>query len=147
MKPLKQLTVVVGLAVVAAGLTWLLKGPPLDPTVEKCNPAILKPDEICLADARGKILWIDARPRSEWQENGLEGSVLWNLDPEENQQEFEAQAAMKAIEAELVVVYCGTATCGTSRQIANRLRNLQLGPPVKVLYGGWDSLKDSSSAP
>ena len=147
MKWLLQLTAIVGISAAAAGLTWLLKGPPLEPTVEKCDPALLEKDQICLADITGNVLWVDARPRSEWQENGLTGSVLWNLDPKENQQEFEARTAMRAIETELVVVYCGSSACGTSRQIADRIRRLQLGPPVKVLYGGWDILKDSSLAP
>ena len=142
-----QLATIVGLSVAAACATWLVKGPPPEAVVQICDPANLKQDEICLADVTGNILWVDARPRSEWEENGLSGSVLWNLDPKENQQEFEAQVAMRVIEAEVVVVYCGSTACGTSRQVANQIRNLQLGPTVKVLFGGWDALKDSSSKP
>ena len=147
MKWLIQLTVLVGISAAAAGLTWMMKGPPLEPAVEKCDPALLDKDQICLADVTGNVLWVDARPRLEWQKNGLTGSILWNLDPKENQQDFEAQTAMKVIESELVVVYCGGPACGTSRQVADRIRSLQLGPPVKILHGGWDTLKDSSLAP
>lgn len=146
MKWLKQLAVLLGITVASAGLTWLIKGPPAAPTILKCDPATLAKDQICLADVTGNVLWVDARPRSEWEKNGISGSLLWNLDPNENQQEFEAQVAMRAIEAELVVVYCGSEACGSSRQIADRIGNLQLGTPIKVLYGGWEALRDSSLA-
>jgi hypothetical protein len=43
-------------------------------------------------------------------------------------------------------VYCGTEACGTSRIIADRIKSLNLGPTVKILFGGWDALRlrDSS---
>ncbi len=146
MKPLFQFAVIAGLSLAAAGGTWLLKGPPEKKTFH-CDPKQLKQDEICLSDVSGNVLWIDARPRAEWKENGLKGSILWNLDPTEDAQQFEAEAAMRAVEAEMVVVYCGSEACGTSRQIADRIRALDLGPQVKVLHGGWDALKDSNSKP
>lgn len=139
-----QLAALLAVSLAAAGATWLLKGGPAEETVEQCDPATLKEDEICLADVSGKVLWVDARSRPEWAATGLDGAILWNLDPNEDQQAFEAEAAMKVMEAELVVVYCGSRACGTSRQIADRIRALQLGPQVKVLYGGWDALKDSN---
>jgi hypothetical protein len=46
-----------------------------------------------------------------------------------------------------VVVYCSSEACGTSRQVADRIRKLDLGPKVKVLFGGWDAIKGSSLAP
>jgi len=145
--PLLQLAVLIGISAAAAGLTWTIKGPPEKTTVLECVPEQLEEDEICLKDVTGNVLWVDARSRKEWQDNGLENSVLWNLDPKEDQQQFEAETALRVLDAELVVVYCGSAACGTSRQIADRIRNLELGPPVKVLFGGWDSIKDSSSKP
>ncbi len=140
-----QLTAVAGLSLAAAGATWLVKGAPGTAAVRifKCDPAGIKGDEICLADVPDNVLWIDARPRSEWEENGMEGSVLWNLDPTEAQPAFEAAVATAIVESQAatVVVYCGSEACGTSRQIAARINGLGLGPDVRVLYGGWDALK------
>lgn len=135
------------ISAVAAGMTWALKGPPATDNWIECDPSNIKEDEICFSDVEGNVLWVDARLRSEWQENGLTGSILWNLDPKEDQQQFEAQAAMKVLEADLVVVYCGSEACGTSREIAKKIKTLDLGPPVKVLFGGWDYIKGSSSEP
>lgn len=142
-----ELATLVLISVAAAGATWAVKGPPAKAPLAKCDSKSLKEDEICFADVTGNVLWVDARSRAEWEKNGLQGSTLWNLDPKEDMQQFEAETAMKVLEVDLVVVYCGSKTCGTSRQVADRIRNLQLGPSVKVLYGGWDSIRDSNSGP
>lgn len=147
MNPLTQLAALVAVSASAAGITWLVKGPPEKVPLEQCDPLQLKEDELCLSQVSGNVLWVDARPRAEWEKRSVEGAILWNLDPKENQQTFEAEAAMKVLEAELVVVYCGSEACGTSREVADRIRALQMGPPVKVLHGGWDAIKDSNSGP
>lgn len=141
-----QLAVIGVISVVAAGGSWLMKGPP-EVVVFKCDSALLRKDEICLGDVKGNVLWVDARSRSEWKENGLEGSILWNMDPKEDDTAFESEAAPRVFAAELVVVYCSSESCGTSRQVADRIRKLDLGPSVKVLFGGWDAIKGSSLAP
>jgi rhodanese-related sulfurtransferase len=143
MNPFAQLAIIGGISAAAAAGTWAVKGRPVVAAVV-CDPAQIGPDEICLADVPDGVQWIDARPREEWEKNGLEGSVLWNLDPKEDPQLMEAEAAMKMISARLVVVYCGSKGCDSSRYVADRARNLGLGPPVKVLYGGWDALRDSN---
>lgn len=150
MNALAQFATVAGLSLAAAGATWLAKGRPSvpEPKVVVCDSSLIRNDEICLADVPGDVLWIDARPRTEWMENGLEGSVLWNLDPKEDDQAFEAGVALRIFEsgAKLVVVYCGSEACDSSRIVADRIKTLDLGPQVKVLYGGWDALRlrDSS---
>ena len=150
MNALAQFATVAGLSLAAAGATWLAKGRPSvpEPKVVVCDSSLTRNDEICLADVPGDVLWIDARPRTEWMENGLEGSVLWNLDPKEDDQAFEAGVALRIFEsgAKLVVVYCGSEACDSSRIVADRIKTLDLGPQVKVLYGGWDALRlrDSS---
>ncbi len=145
MNAFTQFTVVAGLSLVAAGATWLVKGRPIIPVaiVVVCDKNLIKKDEICLADVPENVLWVDARPRSEWEENGLEGSVLWNMDPSEDDRAFEASVASRIFESgtKTVVVYCGSESCGTSRSIAERITALNLGPSVKVLFGGWDALK------
>ncbi len=143
MNSLVQLIAVGGISIVAAGGTYLIKGPPR--RIVLCDPAILKPDEICLhqISPNEKILWVDARPRKDWEENGLPGSSLWNLDPSEDMQAFEADIATRVIETPRVIVYCGDENCGVSRQVAERIRALQLGAEVSVLHGGWRALSEA----
>ena len=143
MSALGQLAAIVMIAATAAGGTFWIKGPPARTFV--CDPGTLKPDEICLqqipSDAR--ILWVDARLRKDWEKSGLPGSVLWNLDPAEDMQAFEADIAMRIMESPRVIVYCGDENCGLSREIAARIRALDLGAEVSVLRGGWRALNDA----
>jgi rhodanese-related sulfurtransferase len=143
MKPIAQLAVILVLAFAAAGTTYWLKGPPVRSYF--CDPATLKADEVCLAQVspNTNILWVDARSRTDWQKSGLPGSVLWNLDPSEDMQAFEAEIAARIIDVPRVIVYCGDENCGLSHQIAARIRQLQLGADVSVLRGGWRALNDA----
>lgn len=138
-----QFAVIAAIALAAAGGTWLAKGPP--DRMVRCDPALLKPDEICLESipAGMDVVWVDARPRKDWEKNGVPGSVLWNLDPAEDMQAFEAEVAMKAATTPRVIVYCGSESCGVSRQIADRIRALDLGAEVFVLHGGWRALSSA----
>ena len=137
MNAIGQLLGIGFVAVAAASGTYWIKGPPLRTVL--CDPATLKPDEVCLQQIStgDKILWVDARHRKDWEKNGLPGSVLWNLDSDEDMQAFEADVAPRIIETPRVIVYCGDENCGLSRQVANRIRDLQLGAEVSVLHGGW----------
>ncbi|MDP3848872.1 MAG: rhodanese-like domain-containing protein [Luteolibacter sp.] len=138
-----QLAVISIIALAAAGGTWWIKGPPA--RVLACDPATLKPDELCLDQiaAGTDVLWVDARPRSEWEKNGVEGSVLWNLDPAEDAQAFEAEVAVRVAVVSQVIVYCGDENCGVSRQVAGRIRALGMGAGVFVLHGGWRALSEA----
>jgi hypothetical protein len=134
-----QLPAVLALAFAAAGTTYLVKGPPV--RTVRCDATKLQSDEVCLErvtrEWQGRVLWVDARSRGEWERNGVAGALLWNLDPNENMQTMEADAAGRMIDGSRVVVYCGNENCGTSRQVAARINALQLGNEVFVLYGGW----------
>lgn len=143
MSAVGQLAAIALISLAAAGGTFWLKGPPGRAFV--CDPATLKSDEVCLQQipTDSKILWVDARLRKEWEKNGIPGSVLWNLDPTEDMQAFEAEAAMRIMETPRVIVYCGDENCGLSRQIAERIRGLQLGAEVSVLHGGWRALSEA----
>ena len=138
-----QLAAIVTISLAAAAGTYWIKGAPV--RIAICDPATLKPREVCLESipADAKILWVDARLRTDWKKSGLPGSVLWNLDPAEDAQTFEAETAARLIETPRVVVYCGDENCGVSQQIAERIRKLDLGAEVSVLHGGWRALQDA----
>jgi rhodanese-related sulfurtransferase len=153
MKPWAQLAVIATISLAAAGGTYLVKGPPK--RLLHCDPASLKADEVCLQTipSGSNVVWVDARKRSDWEKNGVTGSLLWNLDPAEDMQAFEAEVAARIAETPRVIVYCGDENCGVSRQVADRIRALDLGAEVSVLRGGWRALseagrvKDSSPTP
>lgn len=142
MNAIGQLISIVCVSLAAAGGTYLLNGAPS--RIFSCDPATLKSDEVCLEQisADSEVLWVDARLRKDWKETRVPGSVLWNLDPGEDMQAFEAETAMRIMESPRVIVYCGDENCGLSRQIAERIRGLQLGAEVSVLRGGWRALKE-----
>ena len=77
----------------------------------------------------------------------MPGSVLWNLDPGEDMHAMEAEVAMKVAVTPTVVVYCGDENCGTSQQIARRIRDLGMGADVHVLHGGWRTLQRAGLIP
>jgi hypothetical protein len=138
MNTARQLFLIIVITAVAALVTWRIHGPPQ--RIPFCDPASLKPDEICLADVPANVLWVDARSRADWMRNGVAGSILWNLDPAEDAQQMEAEAVARIIQHTDVVVYCGDESCGISRQIADRIRALGMGVHVRVLFGGWQAL-------
>ena len=143
MSVLRQLAAISAIALMAAGTTWLIKGPPVRQL--RCDPATLKPEEVCLQQipANAAVVWVDARSRADWQKNGLPGSVLWNLDPAEDMRTFEAEVALRVAEVPRVIVYCSDEACGVSRQVAERIRALGLGADVSVLHGGWRALSEA----
>lgn len=138
-----QIGLVAAVTGVGAGVSWVLN-PYEPPGSVVCDPTRIAADQICAADVPEGALWIDARSREEWQANGVEGSILWNFDAGEDAMEMEANAAMALMDAQMAVVYCGSEACGTSRQVAEKVNDLGLGKEVKVLFGGWEALKDSS---
>lgn len=142
MKSLLQIALLIAISVSAAGVSWLTRDKnPKTPPVPVCNPKSIKPDEICFDQVPQNTLWIDARSRREWQQNGYPNSILWNLDSSEDANKMEADAVFKIAESQLVVVYCSSQSCGTSRQIADKIRSLDLGTEVKILHGGYPSLR------
>ncbi|MGC6425377.1 MAG: rhodanese-like domain-containing protein [Akkermansiaceae bacterium] len=140
------------LSLAAAGLTWLFVGPP-DRSVF-CNEDELEPGHVCLETVRswerGSHLWIDARPRELWEKNGVSGSVLLTDD---NNEDYDLlfEGFMNAIfnGGDIfphVVIYCNEAGCGSSKAIAEKLRNEvadELGFKVHILHGGWKALADA----
>lgn len=145
MKTPSQLAAITLISLAVASGTYWIKGPPARNFV--CDPSALKPDEVCLQQIPSdiKVLWVDARLRKDWELTGVPGSILWNLDPAEDMQAFEAETAMHILQTPRVIVYCGDENCGLSRQIAERIRSLQLGAEVSVLRGGWRALNEAGN--
>jgi len=143
MKALRQALWIGCVALAAAGLTYVVAGPPSRAIA--CAPEALKPGEICLADVlarwpeKDRVLWVDARQRADWERDGVPGSILWNLT--EDQGPFEIAAMERLADAPPVVVYCDSEHCGVSAQVAEKIRALGAAGEVRALHGGAEALK------
>jgi len=106
------------------------------------RPDALRPGEISLQEAlsaREPLLWVDARPRSEYERGRIPEAMLLN--------EEEWDARVTAVldrwqPGQRVVVYCDSGACRASHAVAERLREFRMGP-VFVLQGGWERWKRS----
>lgn len=149
---LLQCTIIAGLSAIAALVTYWIKPPPPAAVRLVCDPALLASDEICLqtviAEWRNDCIWVDARRRVDWEKNGLPGSILLTTADGENFDRLLEQAfPVLAEKQKRVVVYCNDVGCGTSREIAKRLRDYQLVPEVRALHGGWETLSQAGMIP
>lgn len=138
-----ELVVIVALSGAAAVGTWAVTG---GPDVEAvCDPADLKEGYICFADAAKLpgVVWVDARTRELWLQNGHPGSVLLTDHPSEDFPSLMSEAFENLASAESVVVYCATEGCGSSEPVAQKIKELGLLPEdqIFVLAGGWKALQ------
>jgi rhodanese-related sulfurtransferase len=92
-----------------------------------------------IAEARawkGDAIWIDARPQEEFEREHVPGALLLN---EDRWNELLPQMLALWSPEKRVVVYCSTESCGSSREIARRLRTEAGLTNVFVLEGGWEA--------
>jgi rhodanese-related sulfurtransferase len=102
---------------------------------------ILASEMVTLADARGwgsNAIWIDARPEEEFAHEHVPGAMLLN---EDRWNELLPQMLAAWSPEKRVVVYCSSESCGSSREVARRLRNDAQLKNVFVLEGGWEAWK------
>lgn len=94
--------------------------------------------EIRLVDARAlEVLWIDARSETDFETDHISGAILLNEDNWETGI-VELMGAW-LMQPTPIVVYCGSESCGTSKRIADRLREALPDAEIYSLKGGWDA--------
>jgi rhodanese-related sulfurtransferase len=93
-----------------------------------------------LAQARSSAdaIWIDARPQEEFEREHMPGALLLN---EDRWNELLPQVLAAWAPEKRVIVYCSSESCGSSREIAHRLRKEAGLTNVFVLEGGWEAWK------
>ena len=94
---------------------------------------------VTIADARGwgsNAIWIDARPEAEFAQGHVPGAMLLN---EDRWNELLPPMLAAWSPEKRVVVYCASESCGSSREVARRLRNDAQLKNVFVLEGGWEA--------
>ena len=102
----------------------------------------LAPGEISLPEVQNwkeSVLWVDARPESDYEVEHIPGAV--SLNPDNWSEQF-PHFLDGWRPAEKAVVYCSAASCDTSREIADRLRRSGVDP-VYYLKGGWEAWKST----
>ena len=94
---------------------------------------------VTLAQARNSdAIWIDARPQDEFDREHVPGALLLN---EDRWNELLPQVLAIWAPEKRVIVYCSSESCGSSREIAHRLRKEAGLANVFVLEGGWEAWK------
>ena len=84
------------------------------------------------------VIWIDARSRGAFEAGTLPGAVHVN---EENWERGLSQLLERWEPERVVIVFCDDSGCGTSRLLAERLREELDLPEVYWLEGGWEELE------
>lgn len=153
MNTFAQVAVIGAMSVAAAVGQWKYAPEPGKPTPVACDPALMPADEICLATAQdtwakdGGLLWIDARSAGEWKADGLPGSIHLTTVGGENFDDLLEQAMPRLMESKRAVVYCGSTSCGISKEVVTRLQTYGMVPGIiaeaKALHGGHDALKSA----
>ena len=96
---------------------------------------------VTIAQARSwsaEAIWVDARPEEEFEREHVPGALLLN---EDRWNDLLPQVLTVWAPEKRVVVYCSTDGCGSSREIAHRLRKEAGLTNVFVLEGGWEAWK------
>lgn len=133
-KTLTQTFILVALALIPAMLCGMFH-----PRRPAWNAEILAPDEILLQTALAEndnVLWLDARPEADFQKDHIPGAMLLNEDDWDNLLPPVLDTWRKG---KIIVVYCSSLQCQSSREVAKRLRENAKLPDVYVLKGGWES--------
>lgn len=100
--------------------------------------AELAAGEIRPTDARAlQVIWIDARSAADYRTEHIPAAIYLN-------QEHWETGIIELMDAWLtqprpIVVYCGSAGCGTSKRIAERLREALPDAEIYSLKEGWDA--------
>ena len=82
-----------------------------------------------------QVMWVDARPDNEYQEDHIPGAISLN---EDRWNELLPQFLAQWSPEKKVVVYCSTKSCNLAGDAARRLREEAQLKNVFVLEGGWE---------
>jgi rhodanese-related sulfurtransferase len=99
----------------------------------------LKADEVGLKEIQqrwqGDVIWLDARPRDQFDAGHIPGARLLN------EQGFEAQLLemLDTLQATTkpIIIYCGGQKCEASRHVREKLLSMVPVEDCFILKGGW----------
>ena len=134
----------------AVAAIWLLAIAPallsgwIHPRRPAWNVDTLAAGEVSLAQVRNwrtAPLWIDARPRVDYEADHIPGALLLNEDEWDG---LMAGVLAKWHPPVRIVVYCDSRECQASTHVAERLREDFRMSNVFVLHGGWSAWQEGS---
>jgi rhodanese-related sulfurtransferase len=142
MSAIAQALVILLLAGAAAAATyhWHPQRPALYVVQEP-----LRDDEVTVAQVQerwqGKVLWIDARPREQYDQEHIPGATLLN------EQQFDELlvASLDTLQTNTkpVIIYCSGQRCEASRKVREKLLELVAINDCYVLKGGFPAWKEA----
>lgn len=136
MKAFTQALVLLLLAGVAAGGAFYVH--PRAPALYAVQEP-LRDDEVTVAQIlerwQGDVLWLDARPRDQFDQGHVPGAALLN----EPQFDELMLAVLDTLQTNTkpVIIYCGGETCEASRKIREKLLQIVSLDECYILKGGW----------
>jgi len=138
--PARQIALLCLLALVPALLAgWLHPRRP-DWRELSTRPPEISPAQLRALSAGEEVLLIDARAGERFAAGHIPGALLLNEDHWDEQM---AEFVRRWRPGLRVVVYCDQLQCGTSRQVARRLREEFGVETVAILEGGYAAWKES----
>ncbi|TLD70951.1 rhodanese-like domain-containing protein [Phragmitibacter flavus] len=146
MRTIAEATLIVLLTLVAATATHHFH--PRAPAWHLIDEPLLD-DEVTLASItqqwNNDVLWIDARPRSDYETAHIPGALLLN-EQEANDLLFDYFETLQD-NTKPIVIYCGSEACQASRKMKDYLRERLPTADIYLLKGGWKSWTTSQSSP
>jgi rhodanese-related sulfurtransferase len=140
-----QAVVIVLLAAVAGAASFRLH--PKAPALYAVE-APVRDDEVTLEKVRdnwqGKVIWLDARPKDQFEKEHVPGAHLLN------EQDFDHQL-LEILEVlqeadRPVIIYCGGERCEASRKVREKLVQMVPLDQCYELKGGWPVWKAAQPA-
>ncbi len=106
------------------------------------------PDEITITDALALekttgVIWLDARTRVEFDKGHITGALLLNVYEWVDLAPAVVQLLSESDKHPAIVIYCDSAKCTASHEVAKQMKDLPLGDwDIRVLHGGWPAWRD-----
>jgi rhodanese-related sulfurtransferase len=140
MKTLLEAVLLLMLAALAAMGSYLLH--PAAPALYAVAEP-LREDEVTVAQVQerwnGEVLWLDARPKEEFDKERIPGALLLN------EQNFEALLleTLDTLQTNTkpVIIYCSGQRCDASRKVKEKLTQVVALDVCLVLKGGFPAWK------
>lgn len=99
--------------------------------------------EIIASRWNNDVLWIDARPRKDYEAAHIPGALLLN-EQEADTLLFDLFSQLQDT-AKPIVIYCGSEACEASRKIKTYLQERLPLDNLYILRGGWQTWRQHGS--
>lgn len=147
-KWLQQSIILLALTAALAAVMYVFTGP-VDRRVH-CEQSKMASDHFCLAtvmaEHQGNVLWVDARDAKSYAKQHVPGAILVPENDAENylsKPEVMQAIGMSGVEGQVLVIYCGSEACGSSKHVAQKIRATGFHSKVFILHGGWKAIVNS----